>query len=101
MGSFPFSLNKSDFKQIAWQAFLVAVGAVATYFLQTVIPSIQTDNMLVLAAMPIVVAVLQALVRYVSDTRVEEERRRLPLEEFKQLPPEHKRLEMNRLSELS
>jgi hypothetical protein len=81
-GSFPFKLSLDDIKKIAINAVFVAVSAVITYIVGDVIPSLQVDNIYVMAVLPLIAAGLQAVQKWLSDTRSVSDRIRLPYKQY-------------------
>ncbi len=93
MGSFPFQLTKSDLIKILKDTSLVALAAALTFVVQSVIPSIAITSPLGLAILPLITAGLNAAIKYVNDTRSEEQKKVLSTDDYKKLPVEQRRIE--------
>jgi len=84
MGDFPFQLSPDKIKKIVWSALLVSASAVITYFLNDVIPVLQTNTSLQLMMVSVLTAVLNAALQWIRDNRPAEEIRALPYKQYRE-----------------
>lgn len=68
-GSPPKKMDLYDWRQVAWDIFLVVSVASITALLDVVIPSITTNHPALVVILPVVTAALSAVRRYLMDSR--------------------------------
>jgi hypothetical protein len=83
MGEFPFQFSADKIKKIVWASLLVAASAVITYFVNTVIPSLQAETSMQLMIVAVITSVLNAVLQWIRDNRSPEEIRALPYKQYK------------------
>lgn len=81
VGSFAWEVSRDDVKRVLYQTLLVAAAAAISYVSTEVVPQFQ--GMLVYL-IPLVTAALDALSKWVRDTRTSVEQARVPDELYRQ-----------------